>query len=41
MRESYVYTAGARPAILSAEDTLEDPVLLRGFSARVADLFQI
>jgi Uma2 family endonuclease len=41
MREIYVYTAGAHPRILSAEDSLEDPVLLPGFSARVADLFQI
>lgn len=41
MREIHVYTAGARPGILSADDLLEDPVLLPGFSARVANLFQI
>jgi Uma2 family endonuclease len=41
MREIHAYTAGAHPAILSAEDALEDPVLLPGFSARVGDLFQI
>jgi Uma2 family endonuclease len=41
MREIHVYTAGAHPAILSAEDSLEDQVLLPGFSARVGDLFQI
>jgi Uma2 family endonuclease len=41
MREIHVYTAGAHPAILSAEDSLEDPVLLPGFSARVGDLFEI
>lgn len=41
MREIHVYTSGAHPAILSAEDPLEDPVLLPGFSARVGDLFQI
>jgi Uma2 family endonuclease len=41
MREIHVYTSGAHPRILSAEDSLEDPVLLPGFSARVADLFEI
>jgi Uma2 family endonuclease len=41
MREIHVYTSGAHPAILSADDPLEDPVLLPGFSARVGDLFQI
>jgi len=41
MREIHVYAAGARPGILSADDLLEDPVLLPGFSARVAGLFQI
>ena len=41
MREIHVYTAGAHPVLLSAEDSVEDPVLLPGFSARVADLFHI
>jgi Uma2 family endonuclease len=41
MREIHVYTSGAHPAILSAEDSLEDKVLLPGFAARVGDLFQI
>jgi Uma2 family endonuclease len=41
VREIHVYAAGAHPAILSAEGSLEDPVLLPGFSARVDDLFQI
>lgn len=41
MREIHVYTAGAHPGILSAEDSLGDPLLLPGFSAHVADLFQI
>jgi Uma2 family endonuclease len=41
MREIHVYTASGHPAILSAEDSLEDPFLLPGFSARVADLFHI
>jgi|SRR5579863_4855586 len=35
MREIHVHTAGAHPRILSAEDSLEDPALLPGFSARV------
>lgn len=41
MREVHVYAAGARPGILSADDQLEDPVLLPGFSARVGDLFSL
>jgi Uma2 family endonuclease len=41
MRDIHVYTAGAHPAILSAEDSLEDKVLLPGFAAHVGDLFQI
>jgi len=39
MLEIHIYAAGARPAILCADDLLEDSVLLPGFSARVADLF--
>ncbi|HEV2198899.1 MAG TPA: Uma2 family endonuclease [Bryobacteraceae bacterium] len=41
MREIHIYIAGAHPILLSAEDSLEDPAPLPGFSARVADLFQI
>ena len=40
MREIHVYTAGARPGILSTGDLLEETALLPGFSARVAELFE-
>lgn len=40
-REVYVYTAGEHPRILSADDMLEETVLLPGFSVRVGDVFDI
>ena len=41
MREIHVYSATAHPAILAAEDSLEDAALLPGFSARVEELFAV
>ena len=40
MHEIHIYSAGAKPRILSGDDVLEDPELLPGFSVRVADLFE-
>ena len=40
MREIHIYSAGAKPRILSGDDVLEDSALLPGFSVRVADLFE-
>ncbi len=41
MREIHVYGAAVHPVILTAEDLLEDAVLLPGFSARVEELFAV
>jgi len=39
MPEILIYSATARPVILTADDLLEDAALLPGFSARVEELF--
>jgi Uma2 family endonuclease len=41
MRQIQVHSATAHPVILTAEDLLEDPALLPGFSARVEELFAV
>ena len=41
MTEVHVYSAAARPKILSAQDNLEEPELLPGFSVPVAELFEV
>ena len=41
MRQIHVYSATAHPVILTAEDLLEDAVLLPGFSAHVEELFAV
>ena len=40
-REIHVYSATAHPQILCADELLEEPALLPGFSVRVADLFNV
>ena len=41
MRQIHVHSASAHPVILTAQDSLEDPALLPGFSARVEELFVV
>lgn len=41
MRQIHIHSASAHPVILTAEDLLEDPALLPGFSARVEELFAV
>jgi Uma2 family endonuclease len=41
LKEIHIYTASERPHILTAGDRLEIPALLPGFTAQVADLFEI
>ena len=40
-REIHVYSATAHPQILCADELLEEPTLLPGFSVPVADLFNV
>jgi Uma2 family endonuclease len=41
LREVHVYSASAKPKILSADDMLDEPALLPGFSIRVGKLFEV
>jgi len=39
MREVHIHSADARPRILTADENLEEPALLPGFSIRISSLF--